>query len=131
MCGPLVCVPLLVWGQAVLGGGIDGLRPGGGETLILLATLLWAVEVVLAKRLLASLPPLTVGLTPHGARRAAAARRWAAVTGHAGQLAVLDAEQWTWALVTGALLAATSPPGMRPWRAPPRWTSPRYWSSAR
>jgi hypothetical protein len=74
MCGPLVCVPLLVWGQAVLGGGIDGLRPGGGETLILLATLLWAVEVVLAKRLFASLPPLTVGLTPHGARRAAAAR---------------------------------------------------------
>jgi hypothetical protein len=32
---------------------------------------------------------------------------WAAVTGHAGQLAVLDAEQWTWALVTGAPLVAT------------------------
>jgi len=97
-------IVLLVWGQAVLGGGVDGLRPGGGETLILLATLLWAVEVVVAKRLLASLPPLTVGLARMGLG-VLLLLGWAAVSGRAGELAGLDRGQWTWALVTGALLA--------------------------
>jgi len=97
-------IALLVWGQAVLGGGVDGLRPGGGKSLILLATLLWAVEVVVAKRLLASLPPLTVGLARMGLG-VLLLLGWAAITGRAGELAGLDRQQWTWALVTGALLA--------------------------
>ena len=51
----------LVVGQALLVGDVADLRPGAGEAMILAATLLWAVEVVLAQRLLAGYASLAVG----------------------------------------------------------------------
>jgi len=56
-------------------------RPGAAEAMILAATLLWAVEVVVAKRLLADLPPLTVGLGRMGLG-VVVLLGWLAATGH-------------------------------------------------
>ena len=58
----LAALVLLVWGQAALSGGVGAMRIGSGEWLILVATLLWAVETIIAKRLLASVSSLTLGV---------------------------------------------------------------------
>ena len=47
-------IGLLVVGQLTLAGGPGGFAFGAGEVMILAATLLWSVEVVLSKHLLAS-----------------------------------------------------------------------------
>jgi drug/metabolite transporter (DMT)-like permease len=100
-----LAVALLIAGQVWLAGSAGRVVFGEGEAMILIATLLWSVEVVYVKWLLASLEP----------RRLAAARMgigallllvWVAVTGHAGDFAAFDAEQWRWVLLTGLLLTA-------------------------
>jgi drug/metabolite transporter (DMT)-like permease len=101
----LAAIALLVWGQAVLGGGVGGVRPGAGEAMILAATLLWAVEVIVAKRLLAGLATLTVALARMGLGVLVLVG-WLAVTGQAGALIGLGGRQWAWALLTGAILSA-------------------------
>ena len=104
--GPLhfVAIGTLMVGQAVLAGGLDGLRFGTGEWLVLTATLLWAVEVVIARRLLHDLP----------ADLLAAARMsggvvlllgWVALSGHWHALAGMRLTEWAWAGLTGLILA--------------------------
>jgi len=100
----LAAIALLVWGQAVLGGGVGEVRPGLGEAMILAATLLWAVEVVIAKRLLAGLASPTVGLARMGLGVLVLVG-WLAVTGQAGSLVGLGGRQWAWALATGVILS--------------------------
>jgi drug/metabolite transporter (DMT)-like permease len=108
--GPLQvgAVAVLVVGQAVLSGGgssVMHISFGSGEAMILAATVLWAVEVVLAKTLLRSLSSWTVAL----ARMLAGSVlliAWVIVTGKAGVLVHMTADQWKWVLLTGALLAA-------------------------
>jgi drug/metabolite transporter (DMT)-like permease len=97
-------VALLIAGAAALGGGTGHLRPGVGPALVLAATLLWAVEVVIAKRLLGSLPAGTVGVTRMGIG-GGALLVWLAATGRLDQLTHLGATGWGWAMLTGALLA--------------------------
>lgn len=58
----MAALVLLVMGQAAISGGVGILGLGPGEWMILAATLLWAVETVVAKRVLASVPPLTVAV---------------------------------------------------------------------
>ena len=48
----LAAIALLVTGLVLLDGGLGGFQVGTGELLILAATLLWAVETMLVKRLL-------------------------------------------------------------------------------
>ncbi len=102
----VAAVALLVVGQAKIVGGAPSLGESGrGEAMILAATLLWAGEVVVAKRLLASLSPATVGTT----RMAAGSLvllTWLGVTGRLDDLAGLSASGWAWAALTGALLTA-------------------------
>src|SRR5206468_4699512 len=77
---------------------------GAGELEILAATLLWAVEVVVAKRLLGTLSSWTVGL----ARMVAGSVLligWLLVRGDLG-FTRLGAGAWAWMLLTGVLLAA-------------------------
>ena len=62
-------IALLVVGQAILSGGIGHLAADGGELLVLSATLLWAVEVVVAKKLLETLAPSYCRRRPHGPRQ--------------------------------------------------------------
>jgi drug/metabolite transporter (DMT)-like permease len=101
----IAAVALLVWGQAVLGGGIAGLRPGAGEAMILVATVLWAVEAVVAKRLLGELSPLPLATARMGLGVIVLVA-WALVRGELGTLTGLDASAWGWAALTGGLLAA-------------------------
>jgi drug/metabolite transporter (DMT)-like permease len=100
----VAAMALIVGGLVVLDGGLRGLRFGDGEVLILAATLLWAVEVILAKRVLRDLAPRTVAVSRMGGG-VVILLAWLAVTGRLGTLVHLDAQGWTWSLATGILLA--------------------------
>lgn len=98
----VAAIALLLWGQAALGGGIFvGLD--GGVLLLAAATACWSVEVVVAKRLLSDLSPLTVANARMGIG-ALLLLGWTAATQDPGLLP-LDASQVGWLLLTGALLA--------------------------
>ncbi len=100
----VAAIAVLVLGQAALAGGISGLRLGAGEWLVLAATLLWSLETVIAKRLLADLPVRYVAITRMAAG-AAVLMAWVALSGRWSTLAGLGAQGWLWALVTGVILA--------------------------
>lgn len=72
--------------------------------MILAATLLWSVEVVLAKWLLDGVSSWTVGVARMGFG-SLALLGWVALRGQAGALGSLSAEQLGWVLLTGVLLA--------------------------
>ncbi len=82
-----------------------GVRWGSGETMIAAATLLWAVEVVLARRLLKSVPSQVVGAGRLGIGLIVLFG-YLIISGKFGSIALLSAAQWTWALGTGLLLSA-------------------------
>ena len=101
----LLAIALLVVGHVVVSGGVTLSGAGRGEALILAATLLWAVEVLVVKRLLATVP----------ARYLAVVRMlggsvvllgWLAVRGDLGALAGFSSGQWWWLAATGTTLAA-------------------------
>jgi drug/metabolite transporter (DMT)-like permease len=104
--GPLhfVAIGTLMVGQAVLAGGIDGLRFGSGEWLVLAATLLWAVEVVVARRLLRDLPADLVAAARMGGG-VLVLLGWVALGGHWHALAGMTLTDWAWAGLTGLILA--------------------------
>jgi drug/metabolite transporter (DMT)-like permease len=104
----LGAIALLVAGQIAAAGGLAGLRFGSGEALVLAATLLWSVEVILAKRLLsgaAALAGLTVGVARMGLGSVVLVT-WVAITGHFDTLTGLSGTAWAWVLLTGVILAA-------------------------
>lgn len=98
----LLAIGLLVVGQVGLVGGVGGL--GTPEAMILAATVLWSVEVVVAKRLLAAVSSWTVGVARMGLG-SLALLAWVAVRGDSGLLTSMTAEQLGWVLLTGVLLA--------------------------
>lgn len=100
--GHWLAVGLLLAGQVGLAGGLPA--AGSAEWLILGATLLWSVEVVVAKRLLASVSPGTVGVARMGLG-SLALLGWLAVRGDLGALSSLTGTQLLWAVVTGVILA--------------------------
>lgn len=77
---------------------------GIGETLIAAATLLWAVEVVLARRLLAQVDSLVLGVGRLGIGLIVLFG-YVTVSGKLPLIAGLGAAQWTWVVVTGLFLA--------------------------
>lgn len=99
----VAAIGLLVWGQIALAGGISDLGFGAGELMILGATVLWSVEVIVAKRLLGSLSPVTLGTARMGIGVVVLAV-YAFATGAFAGLAQLGFEQWGWALATGLVL---------------------------
>ena len=98
-------ITLLVWGQIALGGGVMGEALGTGELMILGATVLWSVEVILAKKLLSHIS-YTVVARARMVGGSALLLVWALIRG----LGVVD---WSgvmpshivWVLVTGILLS--------------------------
>ena len=82
----------------------NGVVWGTGETLIGIATLIWAAEVVLAKRLLVRADPLVVGVGRLGIGLVVLVG-YLAFSGRLPLIAELTATQWTWVLASGALLA--------------------------
>jgi drug/metabolite transporter (DMT)-like permease len=99
-----LAIALLVIGQIGLVGGASSAL-GSGELMILGATLLWSVEVVVAKRLLAGVSSWTVGLARMGIGSVLLVG-WLVVRGQAAMLVSMDAAQWGWVLLTGVILAA-------------------------
>lgn len=103
--GHLLAIGLLLVGQATLLGGIGDLGAGTGEVLILGATLLWSVEVIIAKRLLRDLTASTVGAARMGFG-VVILIGYAASTGGFGEMAAMGGTEWLWTLATGAVLTA-------------------------
>jgi drug/metabolite transporter (DMT)-like permease len=101
----LAAIVLVVAGQAWLAGEPGTVAFGSGEAMILAATLLWAVEVILVKRLVAGLEPRTLAAA-RMALGTLALVGWVAVSGRGGELLALGADQWGWAILTGLLLSA-------------------------
>ncbi|HEX3265067.1 MAG TPA: DMT family transporter [Candidatus Limnocylindrales bacterium] len=80
-----------------------GVTWGSGETLIALATVLWAVEAIVAKRVLGSVPSSIVGAARLGIGLVVLVA-YLAFTGKLALVASLQVQQWAWVVVTGALL---------------------------
>lgn len=99
----------LVCGQVLLGGGIGGIiggiGAGAGQAMILAATLLWAAETVLARRLLRGLPALTVAVARMAGGGVVLIAYTLATAGWR-TLAAVGWHQWSWAIATGLILAA-------------------------
>jgi drug/metabolite transporter (DMT)-like permease len=99
----VLAIAALVVGQIGLAGGVSSLA-GVGQVMVLGATLIWAVEVVVAKRLLSGLSSWTVALARMGIGSAVLVA-WSAVRGQLGAVLTLSAAQWGWVLLTGVVLA--------------------------
>jgi len=95
---------VLLAGQALIAPPV-GVAWGAGETMILAATLLWSVEVVVAKRLLASVSSPLLAASRMGLGLVILLG-YLAVSGRLGGLAALTPEAWLWVLVTGGMLSA-------------------------
>lgn len=98
-------IGLLIVGHLVLTGGIGAATFGSAELLVLAATLLWAIEVLLLKRVLGAVPA-PVAATARMAGGSLCLVLWVALTGQLAELVSLDASQWLWVLLTGSTLAA-------------------------
>jgi drug/metabolite transporter (DMT)-like permease len=92
---------LLFLAQWLLGG--PGSLRGAGVTMVLGATLLWSIEVVLARRILAT---TSSGVAASGRMTLGAGLlfAWLAVTGRLDDVAHLTSDQWLWVAGTGAIL---------------------------
>ena len=95
---------MLVAGAVTLSGGTGSLAPTRGNLLVLGATLLWAGEVLIAKRVLATVAPLRLAALRLGIG-AVVLLIDLALFGDLGPLAHLGRAEVGWILVTGALLA--------------------------
>lgn len=101
---PVAAMAVLLAGQA-LATPPTGIVWGAGETMIAAATLLWSVEVILARRLLlGQVPSPLLGAARLGIGLVVLVG-YLAVSGRLGILAGLTPNQWFWALVTGLPLA--------------------------
>ncbi len=100
---PIAALAALLAGQALILPPA-GIQWGSGETLILAATLLWAVETILVKRLLASVPASLMALLRMAVGLIVLVG-YLAVSGKLETVGVLSQTQWGWALLTGLVLA--------------------------
>jgi drug/metabolite transporter (DMT)-like permease len=101
----VAAIGLLVVGHLVLTGGLGAATFGSAELLVLAATLLWAIEVFVVKRLLDDVPA-QLAATARMAGGSVLLVAWLAVTGRLGELAVFGTHQWLWVILTGSTLAA-------------------------
>lgn len=99
----LAALAVLLGSQLLLVNPAD-VRWGSGETMIAAATLLWSVEVILARRLLPAIPSLVGGAARLGLGLIVLVG-YLAATGRIGAIGAASAEGWLWILVTGLLLA--------------------------
>lgn len=83
----------------------DGITWTSGETMIALATGMWAVEVMIAKRVLAGVPSPIAAASRMGIGLVLLAG-YLVATGGLGGIGGLGLEQWGWVLGTGLLLSA-------------------------
>lgn len=102
---PIGALGVLLLGQVLISPPI-GVTWGPGETMLAAATLLWSVEVVIARRLLLGrMPSVVLGAARLGIGLFVLVG-YLAVTGRLAIVAELTTTQWAWALGTGVLLSA-------------------------
>jgi drug/metabolite transporter (DMT)-like permease len=101
--GHWLAIGFLVVGQVGLLGGLPTTF-GTAEAMILAATLMWSVEVVVAKKLLASVSSWTVGIARMGLG-SVVLLGWVAAKGELALLTSMDTGQLGWVVLTGVLLA--------------------------
>ncbi len=99
----VVALAVLLIGQALVSPP-TGLGWGVGETMIAAATVLWSVEIVIAKRLLGGVSPALLGAARMGLGLIALVG-YLAATGRLGGLLAIRGEALGWVLFTGVLLA--------------------------
>lgn len=99
----VAAIGVLLVGQALVAPP-TGMGWGTGETLIAAATLLWSVEVIVAKRLLVGISAPLLGAARMGLG-VLLLLVYLGVTGRLAGLGTITGEAWLWILVTGALLA--------------------------
>ena len=102
---PIVALGILLTGLTLVAPPV-GLSWGPGETMIAAATLFWAIEVIVARRLLVRDVPSPVLAAARLGIGLIVLVGYLAVSGRLGIVAGLNATQWLWALGTGVLLAA-------------------------
>ncbi len=99
----VVAIALLIMGQWMLGVKLASLRPGSGELMIAAATLMWSVEVVVAKRLLPSVDSRYLGVIRMGGG-VLLLLVWLGITGRLADVWPASGEAARWVMATGALL---------------------------
>lgn len=97
-------ITLLLGGEVALTLTRGRVAVSTGDVLVMAATILWAVEVILARRLLSGVAPATLSLVRMGVG-GATLLVYLAATGSVRALASLDAGAVGWVLLTGLLLA--------------------------
>lgn len=100
---PVAALGVLLAGQILILPPL-GVTWGIGETLIAIATLIWAVEVVLAKRVLGRVRSPIVGVARLGIGLVVLVG-FLLVTGRIAGVGELGPAGWSWVAVTGVLLA--------------------------
>ena len=100
-----VAIGLLLLGHVWLSGGLGAATFGTAELLVLAATLCWAAEVLIVKRLMVAVPYQIAAVT-RMVGGSLLLVGWLTVKGDLGELGGFAAQQWAWLLVTGATLAA-------------------------
>lgn len=100
----VVAIGLLLAGWLGLSGGFPSIGWGTGEAMVLAATLLWAVEVVVARRLLATVDWSALA-TWRMAGGVVLLLVWTLVTGRGAALLGAGSVAWGWAVLTGVLLS--------------------------
>lgn len=101
----IAALALLIGGQAALGGGVGALALGRGELLILAATLLWAGETVVAKRVLAEVSPQALAVARMGGGAVILVVH-GVVTGGLTSIGAVGLHHLGWILFTSVTLAA-------------------------
>jgi drug/metabolite transporter (DMT)-like permease len=101
----IAAISLVMLGQGWLAGELGAVTFGAGEAMILGATLLWAVEVIIVKKLVSSIEPRALAFGRMGLGTVVLVA-WLLVSGRGGDLFALSSDQWAWALATGLLLSA-------------------------
>lgn len=96
-------IAVLVAGHVVLTGG-PPMSLGTGELMILAATLLWALEVIVVKRLIPTVPA-HVAAAARMAGGSALLVLWLGIRGDLAGLLALSANQWAWLALTGSTLS--------------------------
>ena len=100
---PIAALGVLLVGQFLIAPP-TGMGWGPGETMIAAATLMWSVEIVIAKRLLVGVSAPLLGAARMGLGFIVLIG-YLAVSGRLGGLTSLSSEGLMWVLVTGVMLA--------------------------
>jgi drug/metabolite transporter (DMT)-like permease len=101
---PQLAALAVLLGSQVLLVNPQGISWGSGETMIAAATLLWSVEVIIARRLLPAIPSLVGGSARLGLGLVVLVG-YLALSGKLAAIGSVSAEGWFWVLVTGVILA--------------------------